>query len=71
MGGTDKILHVMGLLQGITNAEDGPFFTTMLEIATENLKDAKTLQHLKFIPKGVGGKSQQRKDIVVNLFPLR
>jgi hypothetical protein len=43
----------------------------MLEIAAENLKDAKALQLLKFIPKGEGGKSQQRKDIVVNLFPLR
>jgi hypothetical protein len=61
----------MGLLYGIPNPEDGPFFTTMLEIAAENLKDAKALQLLKFIPKGEGGKSQQRKDIVVNLFPLR
>jgi hypothetical protein len=71
LGGTEKIFDIMIFLKGITNPEDGPFFATILEIAAENLENAEAFQHLKFIPKGEGGKSQQRKDIVVHSLPVR
>ena len=61
----------MLILEGVPDSKYGIFLSAKMNIAAENLENAEAFQHLKFIPKGEGGKSQQRKDIVVHSLPVR